>query len=155
MLHCTLRVTPSPVSGEPVRLRFSLANRSDQPLALLTWGTPFEGWWSPFVALHFGDQELPYQGPMAKRGEPGADEVLRILPGRSRRAEVDLAQAFDLSRPGRYRVEPRIHLHDHEFGEAKGWPRPRDAHQPLSLACPEVEFVVQPARRPPPGRGSR
>ena len=155
MLDCPLSVAPSPVSGEPVRLRFSLANRSRQPLALLTWGTPFEGWWSPFVALHFGDQELPYQGPMAKRGEPGSDEVLRIPPGHSRRAEVDLAQAFDLSRPGTYRVAPNIHLHDHEFGAASGWPRPRAAHQPLLLNCPTVEFVVQPARRPPPGREPR
>lgn len=149
MLVCALRVAPSPVSGEPVRLHFTLTNRAEQPVRLLSWGTPFEGWWSPFVALRFGDQELPYQGPMAKRGEPDAEEVLRILPGRSRRAEVDLAQVFDLSRPGQYHVEPRISLHDHEFGQTKGWPRSRTEHQPLELDCPAVEFVVQSPRRDP------
>lgn len=155
MLTCTLRAAAAPVAGEPVPLSFSLVNRGAGSVRLLTWGTPFEGWLSPFVAVWFGEQQLPYQGPMVKRGEPTADEVLRLDGGHGRQAEVDLARAFDLTRPGRYRVEPRITLHDHEFGDAKGWPRPRAAHEPLALRCPATEFVVQPPRRPPPGREPR
>lgn len=149
-LVCSLRVMPA-AAGQPVPLAMTLHNRANQALRFLVWDTPFEGWASPFVVLRFGEQELPYQGPVVRRSQPGADAMVSIPAGGSRRAEVDLAQVFDLSRPGRYRLEPRITLRDHVLGETTAWPRSGGVQKPLKLPCPAVEFVVPTPRRPAPG----
>ena len=46
----------------------------------------------------------------------------------ARTASVDLTDVFDLGKPGRYRVEPRIHLHDVMTGTQASLPRPRAQH---------------------------
>ncbi|HEY9238472.1 MAG TPA: hypothetical protein VIP10_06525, partial [Burkholderiaceae bacterium] len=121
-----------------VPLRITLTNRRPAAVQVLNWATPFEGWFGPYVHVMRDGVPQRYTGPMVKRGDPTADEYLAIAAGRSRRASVDLAQPFDLSQPGRYRVTPRITL----FDVASTAPRPRDAHVPLPLDCPALEIEV-------------
>ena len=135
-LQCTIELA----TLAPPALRIRLRNRTASPLAVLTWGTPFEGWMQPFVRVTRNGVALDYQGPSVKRGDPERSEYLRLAAGRSRSATLALAPAFDVSAPGRYRVEPQIVLHD---VTAQPTPRPRSAHQSQTLACPALEFDVR------------
>jgi len=141
-LRCSLTAPASVAAGQPVPLRFSLANRGSVAVQVLEWGTPFEGWFAAYVEVSRDGVALPYRGPMVKRGEPAADEYLRVAAHRARRAEVDLAQPFDLSVPGIYRVQPRITLFDVIAGGIPA-PRPRDRHASLALSCPAFEVRVE------------
>ena len=141
-LRCTLTAPASVVAGQPVPLRFTLANRGGAAVQVLEWGTPLEGWFAAYVEVSRHGLAIPYRGPMVKRGDPAADEYVRIAAHRARRAEVDLAQPFDLSVPGLYRIRPRITLFDVATAGTPA-PRPRDRHAPQTLSCPEFEVQVE------------
>jgi len=145
-LRCALEAPAKAAVGQPVLLRFALTNTGTVPLQVLRWNTPFEGaWFAPFVALTRDGQALPFQGPMIKRAEPQAADYLKVEAGQSIHAEVDLALPFDLSKPGQYRVQPRIRLID-VFAATTGEPvpRPRAKHQGADLACPAVDLAIAP-----------
>jgi hypothetical protein len=141
-LQCSLTAPARVVAGQPVPLRFTLANRGPVGVQVLEWGTPFEGWFGAYVEVSRDGVAVAYRGPMVKRGDPAADEYVRIAPHRARRAEVDLAQPFDLSVPGVYRMQPRITLFDVAVVGAPA-PRSRDRHVQLTLSCPAFEVRVQ------------
>jgi hypothetical protein len=140
-LHCSLTAPASVVSGQPVPLRFTLANRGAVAVQVLEWGTPLEGWFAAYVEVSRDGIAVPYRGPMVKRGDPAANEYIRIAAHGKRRAEVDLAQPFDLSAPGVYRVRPRITLFDVATAGVPT-PRPRGRHVAQTLSCPELEVRV-------------
>lgn len=139
-LQCMLSASARAAVGQSVALHFALHNRSDHALRVLEWNTPFEGWFGAYLELTRDGVALPYRGPMLKRGEPSADEYLGFRAGQRRRASVDLAQVFDLSMPGHYRVEPRITLFDVVAGATARTARPRDAQRAMPLHCNAVEF---------------
>lgn len=139
-----LECTVEPAGG--TRVRFELANRSQAPLRVLTWNTPWEGWKGTILTVTREGEELPYQGPMLKRGDPGREEYAEIAAGGRIEATVDLAEVYDVSRPGSYRVEVTGDLLDVTSNAADTVPRPRDRHQPMPLRCEPVTFDV-PARR--------
>ena len=142
-LTCRLSAPATGRVGAPFTLHFTFTNPGSETLRVLDWNTPFEpGWFAPFVTLLRDGQALTYRGASMKRGEPTAQDYVAIGAGRARHARVDLAEAFDLSRPGHYRVEPRITLHDVLPAGART-PRPRDAHQGQSLACNAMEFELK------------
>lgn len=141
-LQCSLTAPASVAAGQPVPLRFTLANRGVAAVQVLEWGTPLEGWFAAYVEVSRDGVAVAYRGPLLKRGDPAADEYIRIAAHRSRRAEVDLAQPFDLSVPGVYRVQPRIMLFDVAAAGARV-PRPRDRHVSLAPGCPVFEVRVE------------
>ncbi|MEO7152407.1 MAG: hypothetical protein ABIX46_11955 [Burkholderiaceae bacterium] len=138
-LRCEWSIAPGARAGGPVHLRFSVINPGRAAVRVLAWGTPFEGWRSPYVLLERDGVALPYRGASVKRGDPGLGDDLRLPASGRRQASVDLGQAYDLSRPGRYRLEARILLHDVHTGRRA---RPRSAHTPQPLACPALEFTL-------------
>jgi hypothetical protein len=143
-LQCTLEVPAQVRAGTPALLRLTLHNPGRRAQHFLEWGTPFEpAWFAPYVSVFRGDVELPYGGAKMKRGDPPAAQYQAVPPGGSRSAGIDLAQAFDLGRPGHYRVRPMIVLHDVVAGAAK-LPRPRSAFVQQALACKDVSFDVTP-----------
>ena len=139
-LKCAWSIEPGARAGGPVRLRFSLSNPGRQAVKVLSWGTPFEGWLSPYLMLSRDGVALPYTGASVKRGDPGREEYLRIAPGARRLVTIDLAEAFDLGAPGRYELQPRILLHDVHAGAATS--RPRALHVPQPLDCPAGTFTL-------------
>ena len=142
-LQCSVRTVAQGRAGASVELRYRLANGGPAAWWVLDWNTPFEpGWFGRYVEVWRDGQPLDYRGAMLKRGEPAADDYLRLPAGRARLARVDLAQAFDLSRPGRYRVVTALVLHDLvRDGERR--PRGRDALVPRPLNCNPVEFELR------------
>jgi len=144
-LACVLQAPARAEPGRPVPLRFTLTNQGPAPVHLLVWNTPFEeAWFAPFVEVSRDGIALPYAGPMAKRGDPSREEYIRLAPGASRSAEVDLAQPFDLSQPGHYRVEPRLRLFDVVRGSRPRLPRPRGELASAALPCNAADVVIAP-----------
>jgi len=80
-LECAMSVSPRVRVGEPVELTFRLRNPGAQPVYVLDWHTPLEGLLSNCLKVTRGGVEIPYQGPMFKRGEPDADSYVALAPG--------------------------------------------------------------------------
>jgi peptidyl-Lys metalloendopeptidase len=138
-LECTLSVAPSVRAGEPMMLRFQLTNRGAQPLYVLDWHTPLEGLLANMLQVsRAGGAELPYQGPMAKRGNPTAEDYRTLAPGASVEGEIDVGLAYETGAPGRYRIAFRGPLMD-VAREQAGLPRPLDHHEPMPVSCAPVE----------------
>lgn len=125
----------------PDAVRFTLVNRTDAPLWVLRWNTPLEGWQGTIFELTSEGIEIPYTGPMVKRGDPGREDYAEIPAGGKAEATVDLALVYDLGEPGTYRLRVTGGLQD-LTGESEAVPRPRDQHQQAPLDCPEIELAV-------------
>jgi len=149
-LDCRLEAVPpltAGAAGGPVAVRFTLTNQGDSAVWVLRWNTPLEERWKgTLFKVTAGGRELPYQGPMTKRGDPGQEEYAEIPVGGSATGVADLAQVYDLSEPGSYRLEVTQGLHDVTTNAAEV-PRPRDRQRAFPLSCPAIDFEV--AGRPP------
>jgi peptidyl-Lys metalloendopeptidase len=143
-LGCTLDVDETVPADEPVTLCFALSNPTARPLYVLTWYTPLEGMAGEIFQVTRDGQTLPYQGMLAKRGDPTRDEYVVIEPGETASTEVDLRTGYDLSAPGSYQVRFTAGLQD-VVKDGSLLPRKRDGHQPQSLPCNTVDFSVVPA----------
>lgn len=145
-LRCTVAAPASVVAGEPVKLRFTLANPGPLPLAMLRWDTPFEGvWLAPFVDVSRDGRTVPYRGAVVRRRAPDPTAYLRIEAGASASTEIELEPAYNVSMPGRYRVQPKLRLVDLHVAHAGPVERPASEHQAATLRCPAVSFTVVPA----------
>lgn len=123
----------------PSRLRFELANSSESALWVLKWNTPLEGWKGTVLEVTRDGKEVPYEGRLFKRGDPRREDYVEIPAGGKVDATVDLAEVYDVSRPGTYKVEADGELID---VTAEMPPRPRDRHQGLALDCKPVTFRI-------------
>jgi hypothetical protein len=140
-LECAMRVPPRVRAGEPVVLHFRLRNPTARPLHVLTWHTPLEGLFAPVVQVTRDGVDIPYVGPKMKRGDPGAEDYVALAPGASTEAEVELSLAYDMTRPGHYRLAFRGQVLDATVDGAEV-PRPLARHQPVPAPCPAVETTV-------------
>jgi hypothetical protein len=140
-LQCELSVSPRHEVGEPVELLFRLTNPSARTLHVLRWHSPLEGFFNDFLTVTRDGTELPYQGPVMKRGDPSAEDYVTLAPGASVEARVDVSLAYDMKQPGRYRIAFIDQLRDLTANEAEV-PRPLSAHQPVAVKCPVVETTL-------------
>ncbi len=132
VLTYRLAAQPTYPIGRPVPINFSLKNETDKPLFVLKWYTPLEGIRGDIFTVTLEGKPLRYEGPMVKRGDPVRDDYVRIPPGGSVEAEVDLSQAYPFSKAGEYHVEFRGRLYDVQSDEARV-PRPRDEHRGIQI----------------------
>lgn len=141
-LECRIEPRAPLKAGGPAEIRFVLTNPSREPAWFLRWNTPFEGWrGSIFTVTDPNGTEVPYAGPMVKRGDPSREEYVEVPAGGSVDATVDLANVYELSEPGRYRLRVTGGLVDLTAGGA-GVPRSREEHQGVELRCGEVTLEV-------------
>lgn len=49
---------------------FTLENLSDETVYVLKWFTPLEGLFGDIFRITRDSEEIPYTGPMVKRGDP-------------------------------------------------------------------------------------
>ena len=144
-MECQIQPRPPLTAGGPVRIRFALTNPSDDPVWVLSWNTPLEERWmgTVFTLTGPGGEEIPYQGPMVKRGEPAREEYVEIAPGGTAEAVVDLAQVYEFKNPGRYRLQVTRDLLD-LVPNGEDVPRSLDMFGPAPLRCNEVLLEVSP-----------
>jgi hypothetical protein len=139
---CTLTVGESYSAGEPVELGFELHNPTDRTLYVLAWYTPLEGIAGEILQVTRDGQALPYQGMLAKRGDPLREEYVTLAPGEKVSAAVDLKTGYDLSAPGAYQVEFTAGLKD-VVDDVSLVPRKRDEHRPVELSCNTLRFEIR------------
>jgi hypothetical protein len=142
-LECRMEAMHPQIAGGPTGIRFQLTNRLDKPLSMLRWNTPFEGWRGTILSLSLqGGQEVPYHGPMVKRGDPVMGDYMTLRAGESQIIGIDLSQAYDLSKPGLYTVKVTGGIQD-VIQDGTQPPRPRDRFQPVELVCNELTLDVR------------
>jgi hypothetical protein len=96
MLKCQLTTENQQYIAQAVLLNFTIHNTSSKPIAILTWYTPFEGFFSNLFKITNADnQTLKYQGPMIKRSSPQIDDFITIDAKSSLTTQIDLAQAYE------------------------------------------------------------
>jgi hypothetical protein len=130
------------IAGLPIAMRFQLTNRREQPVWMLRWNTPWEGWSGTVFSVSLQGPELPYRGILAKRGDPGAAEYVKLRAGESMITGLDLSQAYDMSKPGLYTVKAVGDLQD-VIQDGTQPPRPRDRFQAVGLVCNELTLDVK------------
>jgi hypothetical protein len=126
-LRCELSVKAESPVNEPLPLVMALTNQGEGPLEVLSWFTPFEGWFADAIDLRLRDQVIAYKGPLAKRGAPAADDFFILGAGQKSRADADLTQVYDLSRPGQYHLSYR--------------PQSLTLTQGVAPSCPAISFT--------------
>jgi peptidyl-Lys metalloendopeptidase len=141
IFECQLRMEPRVVRGKPAVLHFKLTQRSSGPLYVLKWRTPLEGLRGDDYLVSRDGTEIPYVGPMFKRGDPPAKDYLEMQPGVPLEAEVELSNAYDFEKVGHYRVSFRGRLWDVVTSQSEV-PRPLDRHQAVPLSCNSLELDV-------------
>jgi len=128
--------------NEPVTLKFTLQNRSDEALYFLKWYTPLEGISGKIFNIKRDGQLLPYEGILAMRADPLPDSYIHLEPGESVSAEVDLSNAYDFSQPGKYTIaflSPNIsHIAYSEAEMAKSV----DDLYPVDISSNEVSMEI-------------
>lgn len=140
-MRFTLDAQQSYVAGSPVSIRFTLENLTRGPLYALKWYTPLEGIKGRIFKVTRDGVEVLYEGPMVKRANPVRDDYVRIGPGEAVSADVDLAMAYDLTKPGEYRAEFSGRVYDAAVEETT-LPRTMDKHQGIDVAGNAVTFRV-------------
>ncbi len=99
-------------ASEPVEFRFTLVNTTGQPLTILTWGTPLEGFNENMFEVVRDGRRVLYLGRVVKRGPPQPEEYKTIPPGDSLSTVVDLARAYAITRATEYTCTFRSILFD-------------------------------------------
>jgi hypothetical protein len=140
-LKCELSVAPRLEAGEPVRVTFRLTNPAAQPLYVLNWHTPLEGLLSNCLEISRDGTEIPYQGPMFKRGDPEAEDYVTLAPGASAENTIEAQLAYDFLQPGTYRIAFKGLLMDVATQQAEV-PRPLAQHRALPVQCQAVETAI-------------
>lgn len=89
-----------------VSLKFTLKNESDDPVEVLTWGTPFEGdFTQDMFNITTNGERVPYIGKLVKRLPPQAEDFIEIA-GKSELSEVVyLEDGYKIYAPGIYSVQ--------------------------------------------------
>jgi hypothetical protein len=110
-LEAVLRIPSTLPDGDSVEVEFTLINNTESGLYILKWYTPLEGLGGEIFHVERDGQSIPYEGPLAMRGDPTPDAYVFLESGASVSATVDLAAAYDFSKPGEYTItfiSPRI-----------------------------------------------
>jgi peptidyl-Lys metalloendopeptidase len=92
-----------------------MTNAGSHAVRLLRWNTPVEGVKDALFAISRDGEPVTYLGAHYKRPAPTAGDYLRLAPGESLSATVDLATVYDLSQTGSYSV--RFDLEQQHHGE--------------------------------------
>ena len=107
LLVAAIEAPESLPTGAAVNVKFTLTNTSPEGLYVLNWFTPFEGLAGDIFRVQRDGVSLPYHGIQVKRGVPTSENYVWLDPGGSVSAEVDLAEGYDFSQPGRYTLQFR------------------------------------------------
>lgn len=141
ILKYQLSADPVYVSGESVRIGFTLQNTSDENLWVLKWYTPLEGIKGKIFQVTCDGNEIPYEGRMVKRGDPTKDDYIFLAPKDSVFAEVDLSEAYSLPVCNECHVIFKGRIHDIVTDESL-LPNKSEKHQWVDIPGNTVSFRV-------------
>ena len=142
VLRFKLEAQPEYAAGQAVNIKFTLENISSEALFVLAWQTPLEGLKGNIFKVSRNGDRIPYEGRMIKRGAPVRSEYVRIGPGESVSATIDLSTGYSLCAAGRYDVEFQGFLHD-VAREGDALPRARDALKRMNIPGNAVVITIR------------
>jgi peptidyl-Lys metalloendopeptidase len=103
-LRCELTGKATVIGNEPITLNLMIKNTGKQTVRLLRRNTPLEIFLADYLDVTYMGNALAYQGPVAKRAIPTAEEYVSLAPGKSAMRSFELSPAYDVSAPGKYVV---------------------------------------------------
>ncbi|GLX78771.1 hypothetical protein tinsulaeT_21110 [Thalassotalea insulae] len=107
ILQCEISAEDRQQSTNGVTLSYILTNISAQPVKLLTWYTPLEGFMTDLFKIEDSQgHELAYQGPMVKRMTPSAEDYIVIEAQESVSINLNLQDAYPIN-VGSYQISLR------------------------------------------------
>lgn len=140
-LKYKLNANPKYLVDRPIMIKFTLQNCTDEHLWVLTWYTPLEGLKGKIFLVICNGKEIPYEGPMVKRGDPVRNDYVHIGPMESVSAEIDLSRAYNLPLANECRVQFKGRIYDVVNNE-ENLPRRRDEHQGVDISGNAVAFRI-------------
>ncbi len=141
MLRYTLTAKQSYPFSQPVLIEFALVNQGPDSLWILKWYTPLEGIKGDIFQVTCNGQQIPYAGPLVKRGDPGPADYVRIGTRESAQVRVDLATAYALPEAGPCRVQFAGQIYDIVSDETL-IPRSRGEHKSSAISGNLVSFKM-------------
>lgn len=93
------------VSDSEVLVNMVFTNNGSKPVRMVNWFLPDGELDGDMFFLSRDGEAVSYFGPLVKRGQPGAQDMVMLAPGESISRTVDLASAYDLSRSGNYIIQ--------------------------------------------------
>ncbi len=92
-------------SHRAVPIKVVLTNTSADDLHVLTWGTPLDTIVTDCLEITVDRKKVEYDGPIIKRAAPSAKDYVLIKAGESIEAKFMVSNAYNTSRPGKYKVK--------------------------------------------------
>lgn len=122
---------------EPLAIQWSLTNDASEPVYVLRWHTPLDGLEANIFAVTRDGKPVPYVGKLIKRPAPGPEDFLKLEPGETVTATVDISAAYDMTETGNYTV--RFRQERLVVKETPDGPELRAT----TTAAPEVSFFLE------------
>ena len=138
-LACRMGAPAKVAQGKSLPFKFGISNRGKKTVYVLTWNTPLEGFFGKSLRVIGPQGEVQYRGAMVKRGAPGREDYVRILPGATVWKNMDLATAYELGSDGEYEVTFVGRLHDVTTEKI---PREMSKHAGADVQCPALRFEI-------------
>lgn len=85
-------------------VRWQLTNRSDETVYVLRWETPLDGLSRSIFEVRYGGKPVRYMDKIVHFGHPEASDFVRVGPGESISAEVNLAASYEMLEAATYEV---------------------------------------------------
>jgi|SRR5215217_1974989 peptidyl-Lys metalloendopeptidase len=129
------------VKDNPIIINFKLHNLSNEDLWVLSWYTPLEGIKGDIFRVLCDGNEILYEGPMVKRGQPTKSDYIHIDPGRSVSREVDISSVYKLPPSHEYVVQFEGTIYD--FATSGDFtPKKSEEHEMVNITGNSVAFRV-------------
>ena len=105
-LEVRLSVAQPVLRGDvDIVISVAVTNLARHPIHLLRWQLPGDEVEAPLFRITRDGQPVAYTGPLLKRARPTAADHVRLDAGATLSYEVELTQAYELARNGRYAVQ--------------------------------------------------
>jgi peptidyl-Lys metalloendopeptidase len=83
---------------------WQITNHSDEAVYVLRWETPLDGLSRSIFEVSYQGRPVRYMEKIVHWGHPEADDFVKIAPGQTLSAEVNLAAAYEMVDAGAYTV---------------------------------------------------
>lgn len=103
-LQCSIEAAPEQQPGKPVIVKGTLRNGGSKPIRILSRSTFLDAAWRDCLSITRGGEGVPYLGPIESRGGPAPDTFIRLGPGDSRSADIDISEQYNVWMSGDYEI---------------------------------------------------
>jgi hypothetical protein len=91
-------------TDEEINLLFEIINQSGSTIYVLKRNTPLEGVKGDCLSITGPGKSLLYSGSTVQRDPPKPRDFIRLLPGASKTAKIEISKAYPITKKGNYMV---------------------------------------------------